>query len=103
MADYVTKHHAVIHHQATRSTYLTDISKLIELQKKQESCTMKITSCSKGVLDRSGVPNSAGDYKKTLEDRKLLNVMHSDRQEHAKAKLLSDPLRQRTQLLSETL
>ena len=64
---------------------------------------MTITSCSKGVLDRSEVPNSAGDYKMTLEYRTLLNVMHNDRQEHAKAQLLSDPLRQRAQLFLETL
>ena len=53
--------------------------------------------------DRSRVPNSAGDYEKTLEDRILLNLMHSNRQEHAKAQLLSDTLRQRAQLFSETL
>jgi hypothetical protein len=32
LADYITKHHLAIHHQATRGTYLTDITKLIELR-----------------------------------------------------------------------
>jgi hypothetical protein len=33
------------------------------------------------VLDRSGLPNTAGDYKKALEARKLLSVsdLHGDR------------------------
>ncbi len=39
------------------------------------------TSCSKGVLDRSGQPDMAGNYKKALAARMLLNVKdtHSDR------------------------
>jgi hypothetical protein len=39
------------------------------------------TSRSKVVLDRSGQPDMAGDYKKALEARKLLNVKdtHSNR------------------------
>ena len=98
LGDYVTKHHPEIHHQATRSSYLTDISKLIVLKFRQKNYAKTITSCSNGVLDRSGLPNTAGNYKKTLEDRKLLNVTHSDRQEHAKAQLLSEPLRQRSLL-----
>ena len=47
---------------------------------------MTITSCSKGVLDRSGLPDTAGDYKKALEARKLPsasgshgNRLHSER------------------------
>jgi hypothetical protein len=39
------------------------------------------TSCSKDLLDRSGQPDMAGNYKKALAARKLLNVkdMHSNR------------------------
>ncbi len=42
---------------------------------------MANTSRSKVVLDRSGQPDMAGDYKKALEARKLLNVKdtHSNR------------------------
>jgi hypothetical protein len=47
------------------------------------------------LLDISGLPYTAGDYTKKLEDRKLLNVTHGNRQEHAQAKLLSEALRQR--------
>ncbi len=32
LGNYFTKHHPVIHHQATRGTFLTDILRLIELQ-----------------------------------------------------------------------
>ena len=32
--DYVTKHHAPIHHQATRPTFLTDIATLLKLRKR---------------------------------------------------------------------
>ncbi len=32
--DYVTKHHAPIHHQATRPTFLTDITTLLKLRKR---------------------------------------------------------------------
>ncbi len=45
--DYVTKHHAPIHHQATRPTFLTPI---IILQKTTKQ-NQQYTSCSKGVLD----------------------------------------------------
>ena len=98
MANYVTKHHHTIHHQETRSTYLTDISKLIEIQNRQKDYAKTITSCSKGVLDRSGLPNTAGDYKKTLEDRRLLNVTHSNRQQHTKSQLFLELLIKRALL-----
>ena len=71
LADYVTKHHPAIHHQATRDTYLTDITKLIELQNQQKVSDQTITACSKGVLDSSGLPETARDYKKALGARKL--------------------------------
>ena len=74
LADYVTKHHLAIHHQATRGTYLMDITKLIELRNQQKVSDKTITSCSKGVLDSSGIPEAAGDYKKALEARKLLSA-----------------------------
>jgi hypothetical protein len=45
--DYITKHHAPIHHQVTQPTFLTGIATLQALQKK----THRDTSCSKGVLD----------------------------------------------------
>jgi hypothetical protein len=56
-ADYVTKHHPGIHHQATRPTFFTDISKLVELRRKQKSyamTTLTKPTRSKGVLDVSG-------------------------------------------------
>jgi hypothetical protein len=42
---------------------------------------VKTTSHSKGVLDRSGQLDTAGNYKKALAARKLLNIKdtHSDR------------------------
>ena len=64
VGDYITNHYTAVHHQATRGNYLTDISKLMELRNKQKGYAMKITSCSKGVLDRSGAPDAAGDYEK---------------------------------------
>jgi hypothetical protein len=73
-ADYVTKHHPGIHHQATRPTFFTDISKLVELRRKQKSYAMTTVSKptrSKGVLDVSGRPNTR-DYGKALEALKLL-------------------------------
>ena len=48
LVDYVTKHYPAIHHQATRGTYLTDITKLIELQNPQKVTEKTITSRSKG-------------------------------------------------------
>jgi hypothetical protein len=54
---------------------------------------MEITSCSKGVQDISGLPNTASDYKKKFDDIKLLNVMQRNRQEHFKAQMLSEPRR----------
>ncbi len=82
MGDYFTKHHPAIHHQTTRGKYLTDISTLIQLRNRQkEGYARTITSRSKGVLDRSGLPNNAGDYEKALEARKLLSASdsHGDR------------------------
>ena len=74
--DSVTKHHPAIHHQATRGTILTDISKLVDLQSKQRDLEMKTLATnhtrSKGVLDISGRPNTASDYEKVLLTRKLL-------------------------------
>ena len=75
LADYVTKHHPAIHHKATRGTFLTDISKLVELRSKQRDSAMKTLATntrSKGVLDISGRPNSQSDYEKVLQTRKLL-------------------------------
>jgi hypothetical protein len=73
-ADYVTKHHPGIHHQATRPTFFTDISKLVELRRKQKSyaiTTVTKPTRSKGVLDVSGRPKTR-DYGKALEALKLL-------------------------------
>ena len=39
-ADYVTKHHPGIHHQATMPTFFTDISKLVELRRRQKGYSM---------------------------------------------------------------
>ena len=72
------KHHPAIHHQATRGTYLTDITKLIELRNRQKVSDKTITYLSKGVLDSSGsLPEAAGDYKKALEARKILSASAS--------------------------
>ncbi len=81
LGDYFTKHHPVIHHQATRGTFLIDIVRLIELWNWHKGYTVTTTSCSKGVLDRSGQPVMAGNYKKLLEARMLFNVKdtHSNR------------------------
>ncbi len=82
MGDYFTKHHPAIHHQTTRDKYLTDISTLMELRNRQKGGYARtITSCSKGVLDRSGLPDTAVDYEKALETRKLLSASdsHGDR------------------------
>jgi hypothetical protein len=75
------EHHPATHHQATRGTFLTDISRLIELQNQHKGYAVTTTSCSKGVLDRSGQPDMARSYDKALAARKLLNVkdMRSDR------------------------
>ena len=73
-ADYVTKHHPGIHHQATRPTFFTDISKLVELRRRQKGYAMTTLTKpprSKGVLDVSGRPNTR-DYGKALEALKLL-------------------------------
>jgi len=75
LADYVTKHHPALHHQTTRGTFLTDISKLVELrngQKCNSVTAVTTTARSKGVLDASGLPNTASNYKKALEAIKLL-------------------------------
>ncbi len=79
MGNYFTKHHPAIHHQTTRGKYLTDISTLMELRNRQNTRT--ITSHSKGVLDRSGLPDTTVDYEKALKARKLLSVsdLHGDR------------------------
>jgi hypothetical protein len=81
LGDYFTKHHPVIYHQATRRTFLTDILRLIELRNGHKGYAVTTTSCSKGVLDRSGQPAMAGNYAKALASRKLLNVKdtHSNR------------------------
>ncbi len=81
LGNYFTKHHPVIHHQATRGTFLTDILRLIELRNRHKGYAVTTTSRSKGVLDRSGQPDMAGNYEKALAARKLLNVKntHSDR------------------------
>ena len=81
MADYVTKHHLTIHHQATRGTFLTDITKLIELKNQQKVSDKTITSCSKSVLNSSGLPESARAYETALEARKLLSAsdLHGNR------------------------
>jgi hypothetical protein len=81
LSDYFTKHHPAIHHQAPRGTYLTDITKLIELWNRQKVSDRTITSCSKGVLDSSGLPESVRDYEKAWEARKLCSVIgsHGDR------------------------
>ena len=78
IADYPTKHHPSIHHQATRGTYFTDISKLIELrnrlrnrQKSYAMTTLTKPPRSKGVLDILGRPNTR-DYEKALGSLKLL-------------------------------
>ena len=73
-ADYVTKHNPGIHHLATRPTFFTDISKLVELRRRQKSYAMTTLAKpprSKGVLDVSGRPNTR-DYGKALEALKLL-------------------------------
>jgi hypothetical protein len=78
LGDYFTKHHPAIHHQTTRGKYLTEISTLMELRNRQKGGYARtITSCSKGVLDRSGLPETAVDYEKALEARKLLSVSDS--------------------------
>ncbi len=82
MGDYFTKHHLAIHRQTTRGKYLTDISILMELRNRQKGGYARtITSRSKGVLDRSGLPDTAVDYEKALEARKLLSAsdLHGDR------------------------
>jgi hypothetical protein len=82
LGDYFTKHHPAIHHQTTRGKYLTDISTLVELRNRQKGgCARTITSCSKGVLERSGLPDTTVDYKKALEARKLLSAsnLHGNR------------------------
>jgi hypothetical protein len=63
LGNYFTKHHPAILHQATRGTFLTDILRLIELQYRCKGYAMMTTSCSKGVLDRSGQPDMAGNYE----------------------------------------
>ena len=75
LANYVTKHHPAIHHQTTRGTFLTDISKLVELRNRQKCNSVTAvtkTAHSKGVLDASELPNTASNYEKALEAIKLL-------------------------------
>jgi hypothetical protein len=82
LGDYFTKHHPTIYHQTTRGKYLTDISTLMELWNRQKGGYARtITSCSKGVLDRSGLPDATVDSKKALEARKLLSAsdLHGNR------------------------
>jgi hypothetical protein len=83
LGDYFSKHHPAIHHQTTRGKYLTDILTLMELRNRQKrGYTRTNRSRSKGVLDRSGLLDTAVDYKKALlEARKLLSAsdLHSDR------------------------
>ena len=70
LADYVTKHHPTIHHQATRGTFFTDISKLVELRSRQKSyalTTLTKPPRSKGVLDALGLTLTRRDYGKALE------------------------------------
>ena len=52
---------------------------LRDIQK--EGYAMTIKSHSKGVLDRSGLPDTAGDYKKALEARNLPSAsdLHGNR------------------------
>jgi hypothetical protein len=61
LGDYFTKHHPVIHHQATMGTFLTDILRLIELRNKHKGYAVTNTSHSKGVLHRSGQSDMAGN------------------------------------------
>jgi hypothetical protein len=82
LGDYFTKHHPAIHHQTTRGKYLTDISTLMELRNRWKGGYARtITSRSKGVLDRSGLPDTTVDYEKALEARKLLSAsdLHGNR------------------------
>jgi hypothetical protein len=54
----------------------------MELWNKQKGgYTRTFISCSKGVLDRLGFPDTAVDYEKALEARKLLSASdsHSNR------------------------
>ena len=78
LADYVTKHHQAIHHQETRGTFLTDILKQVKLQSKQRDLAMQTLATShtrsKGVLDISGRPNTANDYKRVLRTKKPMNI-----------------------------
>ncbi len=87
LGNYFTKHHPVIHHQATRGTFLTDILKLIELRNRHKGYAVTNTSHSKGVLDRSGQPDMAKNYEKALKARKLFNVKdtHRDRNLHRRS------------------
>jgi hypothetical protein len=82
LGSYITKHHPAIHHQTTRGKYLTDISTLMELQNRRKGGYARtITSRSKGVLDRSGLSDTAGDYENAMEARKLLSAsdLHGNR------------------------
>jgi hypothetical protein len=54
LGDYFMKYCPAIHHQATRGLFLTDISRLMELQNQHKGYAVTTTSCSKGALDRSG-------------------------------------------------
>jgi hypothetical protein len=91
--NYITKHHPVIHHQATRGTFLTDILKLIELRNRHKGYAVTNTSRSKGLLDRSGQHDTAGKYEKALKARKLLNVKDTHSNRH--------PYRRATQLFTQ--
>jgi hypothetical protein len=71
LGNYFTKHHPAIHHQATRGTFLTVISRRRELRNQHKGYAVTNTSRSKGVLDRSGQPDMAENYEKSLEARRI--------------------------------
>ena len=71
-ANYPTKHHQAIHHQATRPTLFTNISKLVELRNRQKGYAVTtLPPCSKGVLNVSERPNTLSTYKRAVKAIKL--------------------------------
>ncbi len=104
MGDYFTKHHPTIHHQTTRGNYLTDISTLMELRNRQKGGYARtITYRSKGVLERSGLPDTAVDCEKALEARKLLSAsdLHGNRHHSERTtQMLTQQCRQQALLLN---
>ena len=75
-ADYPTKHHPAIHHQATRPTLFTNISKLVELRNRQNGYAVTdLPLCSSGVLNVSGRPNTLSTYKRAVKAIKLHTAM----------------------------